>query len=82
MHRAHRPAANRRLASPPAMLRATPPELSALVAMLLACENLSQREKATVFVIVRTSAITGAAVASVRPCEGENSREKKSSSEC
>ena len=42
----------------PARLRASPPVSRARVAMLDAWENLSAREKARVFVIVRMSATT------------------------
>lgn len=42
---------------PPAILLANPPEYIALEARLDAWLNLSQRENATVFVMVRTNAI-------------------------
>ena len=47
---------------PPARFLASPPEYMAEEARLEAWENLSQREKATVFVIVRTSAIAAVGV--------------------
>ena len=50
--------ANIRLNIPPAKLLAIPPEYMALEARLDAWLNLSHREKARVFVIVRTSAMT------------------------
>jgi hypothetical protein len=46
------------LNSPPATFLASPPEYKALLAKLDAWPNLSALEKATVFVIVRMSAIT------------------------
>lgn len=48
---------NTRLNIPPARLLAMPPEYMALDARLEAWLNLSQREKARVFVIVKVSAI-------------------------
>lgn len=48
-----------RLNRPPARFLAIPPEYMALEARLDAWLNLSQREKARVFVIVRTRAMTG-----------------------
>lgn len=42
---------------PVAKFFAKPPDDMAVLAMFEACENLSQREKATVLVIVSTSAI-------------------------
>lgn len=42
---------------PLAMFPAIPPEYIALPAKLDACENLSHREKARVFVMVKTKAI-------------------------
>jgi len=49
---------NNRLNMPPAMFRAIPLEYMALEARFDAWLNLSQREKATVFVMVRMSAMT------------------------
>lgn len=48
-----------RLNRPPARFLAIPPEYMALEARLDAWLNLSQRENARVFVIVRTRAMTG-----------------------
>lgn len=47
-----------RLMTPEATFRAMPPEYNAELAKFEAWPNLSHREKATVFVIVSTSAIT------------------------
>ena len=57
MKRSHIHRLNSLLNIPPARLLANPPEYIALEAKFDAWLNLSHLEKATVFVIVRTSAI-------------------------